>query len=497
MIDTSRWKLRPFAHQVAGVEKLLSHTAFAIWDEMGCGKTAQVVNAACELASAGKINAVVVVCPASVRMVWCDETIGEIKKHSWIPSRVSEFALGKFKQVWKDQEDKLLWIVTNYEILRSAKHLKALCDVVKGCNAMLVCDESSYIKSRTAVQTKAIMKLREHCARCVILNGTPIVNNPLDLYSQAQILSPKIIPENYWVFRSKYCEMIPQRFGNGPRFNKIVSYKNLDELQRRIAPYCVRRLKKDCLDLPEKLYTVREIELTPESWKRYQTLKREAVIALGDGDLRLEPNAAVRIMRLAQLTSGILGGTDWIDEDLRRMAGACEDISSEKLSWCVDYLTNECTANAVIVWCRWRRERERLSNELRHAKGDYAVFELFGGQRSTDRTKAIQMFSQSTDYKGRRILIAQPHAGGFGLNLVAATEVIYLSNDFSYGIRLQSEDRCHRPGQEHPVTYIDVLATGPKGQKTIDHVVFKALRDKANLAELTTAMWRKALTEEG
>ena len=95
------------------------------------------------------------------------------------------------------------------------------------------------------------------------------------------------------------------------------------------------------------------------------------------------------------------------------------------------------------------------------------------------------------------VLIAQPHAGGHGLNLVAASEAIYLSNDFALGIRLQSEDRCHRPGQVNKVLYTDVLATGPAGQKTIDHAIFKALRAKKSVADMTCSEWRKELSDEG
>lgn len=291
--------------------------------------------------------------------------------------------------------------------------------------------------------------------------------------------------------------MVPQRFGK-VRFNKVVSYKNLDDLQTRIKPYCLRRLKADCLDLPAKLYTQREVALTPTSWKRYQELKRECLATLPSGDVQIEPNAAVRILRLAQLTSGHLGGGT-IGGGLPEVEGETlvqRDLSSEKLDWCVQYLTEECQANYVIAWCRWRRERERLF-EILYKEKQVVPFELYGGQRPSERKNAIEMFSRNRIVPDKRIvLLAQQHAGGFGLNLVAATECIYLSNDFSLGIRLQSEDRAHRPGQRHNVTYVDVLAVGPKGQRTIDHTILSALRAKQDLAQMTSAAWRKELENE-
>jgi SNF2 family DNA or RNA helicase len=170
------------------------------------------------------------------------------------------------------------------------------------------------------------------------------------------------------------------------------------------------------------------------------------------------------------------------------------DISSEKLSWCVNYLVNECQSKGVIVWCRFRRERERLVEALKKQNEKLMyIRELYGGQPKQEREDAVTLFSVIENHEVPYILIAQQHAGSHGLNLIAATEHIFLSNDFSLGIRLQAEDRSHRPGQKNAVTYINVLATGPKGERTIDHVIAKALREKKHLAMMTCAEWRKEL----
>jgi SNF2 family DNA or RNA helicase len=512
MIIEYAFKTLPFEHQRVGIKALVEHEAFALFDEMGAGKSKQVIDAACILAEQGKIDTVVIVAPASVRCVWLDKEIGEIKKHSWMRNRVYEFRKD-FKEVWEDRyetpQPNLDWVVTNYEWLRSAAHLGTLTEKIASLKALLILDESSYVKNRSASQTKAVLRLRKHCARCVLLNGTPVTNSPLDLWSQMQILDEKILGEyfkNFYNFRYSYCTMRTQKFA-GRSFQQVVEYKNLGELAQRISPFVLRREKKDCLDLPAKLYTEREVALSVESWKRYQELKRDALISLGAAsEKRMEPNAAVRLMRLAQLTSGILGNgptpQDPNDLDLPIFSPSMQDLSDEKLRWAVEYLTEECTAKAVIVWCRWRRERERLAEALRSyneksGKVRY-TFELYGGQAKIERDIAVKYFSDNalTDYGGATyVLIAQPHAGGHGLNLVAASEAIYLSNDFALGMRLQSEDRCHRPGQVNQVTYIDVLATGPKGQHTIDHVIFKALREKKNVADLTCQEWRKELND--
>lgn len=519
-IDSNRFKTRAFKHQIDGVKALIKHKAFFLADEMGAGKSKQVIDAACVLAAAGEIDTVVVIAPASVRSVWIHPEIGEIHKHSWNSHRVIEYHQ-KSRIIYAEgivSIGHLEWFVTNYEFLRQENRLAELNKILEGRKVMLVLDESSYVKNRQAQQSKAIYKLRQNCTRCVLLNGTPVTDNPLDLWSQFRIMDERILfskYKNFYHFRAHYAVM------GGWKMKQVIKWINLKNLSAITKPWVLRRLKKDCLDLPDKLFTTREVLLELTTWARYQELKKEAVMALPTGDQLLEPNAAVRVMRLCQITSGHIGsnlvepmelsadyetrsnmlGNPTPDDVIQSTTPIQKvvDLSSEKLDWCVKYLTEECQARYVIVWCRWRRERERLYELLRKSDKDFNVFQLYGGQDKLGREEAILAFSSLTSFSeipGKRILLAQPHAGGHGLNLIAATEVIYLSNDWSLGIRLQSEDRCHRPGQKHNVTYIDVLATGPKGQKTIDHTVYKALMNKQELARLTTSTWRAELEDD-
>src|SRR5213076_972945 len=118
---------------------------------------------------------------------------------------------------------------------------------------MIVLDESSRIKSPKSAQTKAVLKLAPLAVRRVILNGTPVSNNPLDLWAQLQFIDPAILAaKNYFWFRARYAVM------GGYMGKQVIGWQHLEDLQQRIAPYCLRRLKKDCLDLPDKVFTVRE-----------------------------------------------------------------------------------------------------------------------------------------------------------------------------------------------------------------------------------------------
>lgn len=515
-----RWRTKPFAHQVEGVKFLLDHPFAMLADEPRCGKSKQVIDTACILGKQRKIDTVIIVAPAYARGVWCDANVGQIKKHAWYPSVVLELHK-KSKLVWMDEgylADKTIWTVTNYEALRSAERMHYLIEKAKEFQTLLVCDESSYLFNRTSQQTKAILKLRAHCQRVILLNATP--GEPLDQWSQMNVLSPKILKNdfhNFLNFRAEYCNM-ENIYAHGGRKVQIVArrnpYKNVADLNRRTAPYVLRRLKKDCLDLPPKIGGIdsdmpifREVPLTAESWKRYKQLRRDAVIALGNGDLRLEPNAAVRILRLQQLTSGILGGGESIqtglhtgyENDLTRSPTLVvdpkeiQDVSSEKLNWCVDYLKSS-TAQFTIVWTRWRRERERLAESMLKDKS-LSVWQIYGGQAKNDRECAVQRFMLPDATGERHVLIAQPAAGGFAIDLPMASEAIYLSNTRRLIDRLQSEERPHSANRSGEYTVLDVLATGPSGEKSIDWTVWQQLRDHKEISDTTAADWRKELSD--
>lgn len=525
----ANWNLKPFAHQREAVRQLLARPAFGLFLEQRTGKSACVVNAACELHAAGKITLCLVVAPAACKSVWLtDDPPGEIKKHSWRPARVLDIRnLGpgkRFKEVWANEtgtnigssavRDRavspglgaattLTWVVVSYEFLRRDENLKWLLKTLfdRDDKVFLAFDESTALANRAAQQTRACVTLAYSptVVKRTILNGTPVTEGPMDLWSQLEVLDKSILGrrfKNFYAFRHRYAIM------GGWQDKQVVDYQNLEELAATVAPHVIRVLKKDCLDLPPKLDPVPyEVPLEAATWRRYQELRRDCLLSMPDGDVRLEPNAAVRVLRLAQLTSGLVGGNFKVDLDDPQgeliEALPPTDLSDEKLRWAIDYLLGSTRARGVIVWCRFRRERERLKEMLLDRRvREFRVFELYGSQPKAEReaTKAALKAPLAAGAP-RTFLLGQQRAGGRGLELLFATEAVYLSNDFSYYWRAQSEDRCHGPGQAEAVGYADVLATGPRGEKTIDHAVVKALRKKEDMAAWTSERWKRELEE--
>ncbi|KKK74210.1 hypothetical protein LCGC14_2886050, partial [marine sediment metagenome] len=386
--------------------------------------------------------------------------LGEIARHAWLDLAVAEFHQRGLRVLWKRGRGRFVWVVTNYAYIRRSRQgrrdkLGELLRWLRDRRFLLVLDESSFIKNRTAAQTKACQRLREQAARVVLLNGTPIANSPLDLWAQFRLLDPATLPfRNFYHFRARYAVM------GGWQGKVPISWQNLDELQRRLAPYVLRREKRDCLDLPPKLYTTLEVPLAPSSWKIYKDMRDEMVAWLDETPV-LAAQAIVKILRLAQITSGFLGGLKAGEED-EEVALPPREIGREKLNALIDWL-NELFATSnerdlrVLIWCRFRAELQRAADHIDRLRGGGITEIIMGGQTVKRRAEVVRWFQGPPETSGQttRVLVAQPQAGGFGLNLAACHRVVYLSNDFNLLTRLQSEDRVHRPGQEHNVTYLD------------------------------------------
>ena len=493
---------------------------------MGLGKTKQTIDAAQMLAFMHlKIMRVIVVTPASVRGVWFHSELGELAKHLWngYPSHVIEFHAKLREWKWCKKDDHaLLWIVTNYDYIRREDHLKDLLAIADD-KTLLVLDESSAVKKHNSQQTRACLKLRRKCGRVWLLNGTPIANTPMDMYAQGLIMSPSILEcHGITHFRSRYAVMggyiAETRFGKIP--TQVLKWVNLDDLQQRFAPYTLRREKKELPDLPEKLPPVTiPVPLTPATWSVYQQMKKDMVAWLETGMATAEA-AMIKTMRLAQIASGFIGGVEtleegeaseqpaWLDtysdgvpetlkpaKEVRRLGG--EKVNAFFM-WLLTRL-EEDPSFKVLVWCRFRFEVERVFEILKTAHGDYPMLQvgkIIGGQKQVERDHALRILDPRVCPTGPVVVVGTPSSGSMGLNLTAASTVVYLSNDYSLKTRMQSEDRVHRPGQTRAVSYFDFMAVGPDGQKTIDAEILKALRSKEDLANWTTAAWIRALSDE-
>jgi SNF2 family DNA or RNA helicase len=467
MVKDYRFKTKPYAHQITALEKSWDKEEYAYFMEMGTGKSKVLIDNIAILYDKGKINGVLIIAPKGVYKNWYSSEIPtHLASHIQYKSVLWTASISKTKQEELNSLFKsdfnLHVLVMNVEAFSTKKGLQFALKFLNSHKTLMAVDESTTIKTPSAKRTKSILALSKSAVYRRILTGSPITKSPLDLYTQCGFLNEDLLGfSSYYAFRSRYAHMIERNFG-GRRVQIVKSYQRLDELSKLIEPFSYRVLKEDCLDLPEKIFIRREIELTEEQLKLYSTMKQMALATL-NGKLLTAPNVLTQLMRLHQITCGHFKSDD----------GKIQELKNNRLEELMSIL--EETEGKAIIWANYIYDIERISAAIKKEYGDDSVVEYYGAIHTDERQKNIERFQDSQS--PFRFFIGNPQTGGYGITLTAANTVIYYSNGYDLEKRLQSEDRAHRIGQKKSVTYIDLIA-----EKTIDEKIVKALRKKIDIA---------------
>jgi len=469
MIKQYKFKTKPYAHQLEALEKSWAAETYALFMEMGTGKSKVLVDNIAVLYDKGAIRGALIVAPKGVYKNWDEIEFPvhlpdhvEHTKVLWEPN-ITKKKQAELDTLFDGKED-LKILIMNIEAFSTSKGLDFAHSFLNIFlkRALFGIDESTTIKNPTAKRTKNILKIGELAKYRRILTGSPVTKSPLDLYTQCKFLDPYHLNEDsYYAFRARYSNMVKRNFG-GRSVQLVVSYRRLDELSKKLEKFSYRILKEDCLDLPPKVFTKRIVDLSDEQKKMYLTMKNEA-IAEQDGKVMSSMSALTTLLRLHQITCGTFKADD----------GTLTPIKNNRITALMDCL--EETDGKVIIWATYREDIKTIVESLKKAYGDDSTVEYHGGVDSTLRQKQIALFQEKNG--PARYFVGNPSTGGYGITLTAANTVIYYSNSYDLEKRLQSEDRAHRIGQTGSVTYVDLVA-----EKTIDERIIKSLRSKINIA---------------
>ena len=460
-------KTKPYAHQIIALEKSWDKTEYGYFMEMGTGKSKVLVDNMAMLYDKGKINGALIIAPKGVYNTWFSQEIPQHLPSHIQPKMVLWTAL---TSKTKDKEYRLLFetghdlhiLIMNVEALSTKKGLEFAAKFLRSHETMLAVDESTTIKNPSAKRTKSILLLGKQAKYRRILTGSPVTKSPLDLFTQCNFLNEFLLGfDSFYAFRNRYAHMIERNFG-GRRVQLVGSYKRLDELSDKIKTFSYRVLKEDCLDLPDKIYIKREVDLTDEQSKAYATMK-SAALALLKGKMATAPHVLTQLMRLHQITCGHLKNDD----------GTTTTLKNNRIKELLSLL--EEVEGKVIIWANYIYDIENIVKTIGEEYGEDSIVQYYGATKSEDRQKAIEKF-QDLNSKVR-FFVGNPQTAGYGITLTAANNVVYYSNGYDLEKRVQSEDRAHRIGQEKSVTYVDLIAP-----KTVDEKIVKALRAKMNIA---------------
>ena len=462
-----KFKTKPYAHQLNALEKSWNKKEYAYFMEMGTGKSKVLVDNMAMLYDKGKINAALIIAPKGVYRNWYSQEIpNHLASHIdhktilWTAT-TSKTKDKEYQQLFKVDYD-LHILVMNVEAFSTKKGLEFATKFLNCHKAIMAVDESTTIKTPTAKRTKAICAIGKLAKYRRILTGSPVTKSPLDLYTQCGFLNSFLLGyDSFYAFRNRYANMIDRNFG-GRRVQLIGSYKRLDELADKLKAFSYRVLKDDCLDLPDKVYIRREVDLTDEQSKAYATMKSAALASL-KGKMATAPHVLTQMMRLHQITCGHLRNDD----------GTITEIKNNRLKELINLLDE--VEGKVIIWANYVYDIENIVKTIGEAFGEDSIVQYYGAIPAEQRQQNIEKFQDPNSKT--RFFVGNPQTGGYGITLTCANTVVYYSNGYDLEKRLQSEDRAHRIGQKNLVTYVDLIAP-----KTVDEKIRKALRKKINIA---------------
>jgi len=461
-----KFKTKPYAHQMTALEKSWNKETYAYFMEMGTGKTKVLIDNLAMLYDKGKVNGALIIAPKGVVGTWYTN---ELPTH--LPDHIENVTVLWQPNITKKQQESLDTLfqegeglhilIMNVEAFSTDKG-KLFASKFMSChNTLMAIDESTTIKNPSAKRTKNILALGKEAKYRRIMTGSPVTKNPLDLFSQCYFLDPFLLDfHSYYSFRNRYAEMKTMH-AHGRSIQIVSKFRHLGELSESLQSFSYRVLKEDCLDLPDKIFIKRQIQLTPDQRKLYEQMKKQA-LAILEGKVSSTQNSLTQLMRLQQITCG-----HFTDD-----TGSVQPIENNRVNELMDVL--EDVEGKAIIWAHYQYDINKIIKAVVEKYGPGSVVDYYGLTPKEERQGNITRFQGDPKC---RFFIGTPSTRGYGITLTAANTVIYYSNGYDLEKRLQSEDRAHRMGQKKPVTYVDINA-----EDTVDEKIVKALRKKIDIA---------------
>lgn len=480
----SQTGFKPMAHQVTMLDTSWGLKASAWFAKMGTGKTFATIHLAFARWVAGEIDAVVIICPSTLRSVWR-------KEFAKFATGPYEFRSHEQRSTWYDEycrdtpRDRLQVLAVSVEGLGISTGLyDSVCQFyAHGKRIFTVCDESSRIKNPDAKRTERTIELGRVSDYKLILNGTPIALGIQDLWSQYEFLDPNIIGMgDYWAFKTRYIVK------GGYENKQIVGFQNVDELMNMIAPYTAV-VGKEVLDLPPKVMTERYIEITPEQ-KKLLKLVAKGVSPDPNAPYIKAENVLEKVLRARQIVGGWLpkGKIEMKEVEGQMIESVTTNLipldKNPKLDGLMELIEDNYDGSKFIIWSTFVHEIEAIRDTLSKKYGEGQVECYYGGTAMEDRSRIEDRYCKDPKM---RFFIGHPTAAGLGLTLISGENdvMVYYSGTNAYIDRAQSEDRAHRIGQKNTVTIVDMIA-----EKTVDEIIVESIRSKMDIETFVTTKIR-------
>ena len=520
-----------YEHQKTALNFIKDKKSFALFMEMGTGKSKIIVHHSYNLLCSGKVNCVLIISPNAVKRQWVYD---QFPAHYPDDNKSFDFSLwtGATTKTFDysfhnslSKKNNLFIFSCNVEAFQSSKIDEYIKNILAERKCFIVIDESAKIKNGRrkpikghragAIRTNKILDLFSSVEHKAILSGTPTPNSPFDLWSQYEFLSKNFFGLDYYFFTLEYGILIAHTNFQGKKYNALLTeqeflfvkrqllrypeltpsaieavalknglrvkdvfainsmkkfsgFKNLDKLKSKMQEITFFVSKKDCLDLPDKIYSVLYSEMGPLQTRVYKELEKNLYTEYQGKELNVA-NKLILALRLQMVTGGLFPfskSAELLGAQSAKQYGTLPIPDSGKISCILDDLEGVPDETSIIIWARFRIEIETIKTAL--TSHGYTADIYYGGS-------APEIITDFQDKKFR-ILVASTQKGGEGLNLQVATLHYFFSNSFRADSRLQAEDRSHRIGQKNNVLYKDIICPG-----TIDDHIYSVLKRKEDL----------------
>ena len=443
---------KPFNHQRTTAEFLsINHRAFC-FNEAGTGKTSSVIWAADYLMEQKQVKRVLVICPLSIMYsAWQNDVMNTAMHRS---VAVAHGPANKRQKIISGGYD---FVVINYDGVAIVKD-----DIINGGFDLIVIDEANAYKSPSTARWKTLAKILKPETRLWMLTGTPASQSPVDAYGLARLVCPQNVPKFSMAWRDKVMHQVT-RFKWIPKTNARV------EVFKALQP-AIRFAKDECLDLPDVLYTTREVPLTPQVQKYYKMLKEQMMIEAAGTQISAV-NAAAGLNKLLQISGGAVytDSREVLEFDIQPRLNALMEVIEE-----TDY--------KIIIFVPYRHSIEVVSRYLTDKNITNEVIQ--GDVTATQRANIINQFQNMEE---PRVLVIQPQAASHGVTLTAANTVVFWSPVMSVETYLQCIARMDRVGQKNKMTVVHLQGSD------VEKKMYAMLQGKVDLHTKLVDLYREEM----
>ena len=451
-----KFKTNPYEHQIVGFNFGLENDRWLLGDEMGLGKTKQVIDIAVAKKLAKGYKHCLIICGVNgLKWNWQNEVSVHSNEEAYIlGQRITrgKTVIGsnadKYTDITKLSTNPAYFIITNVETLRQddiVAELQKLCN--SGEIGMIAFDECHKAKNPQSEQGKGILKLQADTM--IAMTGTPLMNNPFDLYIILKWLGYE--KHAFGAFKRHYAE-----FGGYGGY-EVVGYKNLEELQEQLDEIMLRRRKEEVLDLPEKTYVDEYVDMSANQAKIYKEISSE--IKANIDLISTAPNPLAELIRMRQATgyTGILSSVIKESAKLDRMEELVEEAVENN--------------KKVVIFSNWTQMTDVIYERL---SKKFKVAQITGETKDNERQSIVEDF-QNLRYD---VVIGTSGAMGTGITLTAGTVEIFLDEPWNMALKEQCVDRCHRIGQKNNLTIYTLMC-----RNTIDERIHELVEKKGVMAD--------------